>query len=48
MILENIHGFTRNQAETIDEFLYLDEQTNRTDKSNHKNIYPLLYELQAG
>jgi hypothetical protein len=21
MILENIHGFTRNQAETIDKFL---------------------------
>jgi hypothetical protein len=48
MVLENIYSFARNQAETINKFLYLDKQTNRTNKPNYRDIHLLLYELQAG
>jgi hypothetical protein len=47
MILENIHGFARNQAETIDKPLYSDQRSDRANKSDYKDIYPLLYELQT-
>jgi hypothetical protein len=48
VILENIYSFAKNQTETIDKFLCLNGWSDRMDKSNHKNIHPLLYELQAG
>jgi hypothetical protein len=48
MILESIYSFARNQAETINKFLYLDGWSDKTNKSDYKNIYSLLYELQAG
>jgi hypothetical protein len=47
MILENIYSFARNQAETIDKFLCLNKQSNQANKSDHKDIHPLLYKLQA-
>jgi hypothetical protein len=48
VILESIHSFTRNQAETINKFLCLDGWPNGTNKSDYKNIHLLLYKLQVG
>jgi hypothetical protein len=47
MILESIYSFARNQEETINKLLRLDGRLDQTNKSNYKNVYPMLYKLQA-